>query len=71
MSWMITHDDFVWVIADYGMTLLIVGVVQLVSPRAEHAVGDREHRGLGARRARADVAASRCTSTSTTTICTT
>jgi hypothetical protein len=26
-SWMITHDDFVWVIADYGSTLLIVGAV--------------------------------------------
>jgi hypothetical protein len=28
-SWMITHDDFVWVIADYGSTLLIVGAVFL------------------------------------------
>jgi hypothetical protein len=26
-SWMITHNDFVWVIADYGITLLIVGIV--------------------------------------------
>jgi hypothetical protein len=26
-SWMITHDDFVWVIADYAVTLLIVGIV--------------------------------------------
>jgi hypothetical protein len=27
ISWMITHDDFVYVILDYGLTLLIVGVV--------------------------------------------
>ena len=26
-SWMITHDDFVWVIADYGSTLLIVAAM--------------------------------------------
>ncbi len=30
MSWMIAHDDFVYVIADYGLTLLIVGIVQFV-----------------------------------------
>jgi hypothetical protein len=30
MSWMITHNEFVYVIADYGLTLLIVGIVQLV-----------------------------------------
>ncbi|HYH06958.1 MAG TPA: hypothetical protein VEK11_07835 [Thermoanaerobaculia bacterium] len=30
MSWMIFHDDFVWVIADYGLTLLLVGAMQLV-----------------------------------------
>jgi hypothetical protein len=30
LSWMIVHDDFVYVIADYGLTLLIVGLVQLV-----------------------------------------
>jgi hypothetical protein len=29
-TWMIGHDDFLWVIADYGVTLLIVGIVQLV-----------------------------------------
>jgi hypothetical protein len=28
LSWMIAHDDFVWVIADYGITLLLVGVVR-------------------------------------------
>jgi hypothetical protein len=28
-SWMITHDAFVWVILDYGVTLLLVGVAQL------------------------------------------
>lgn len=26
ISWMIVHDDFVWVIADYGITLLLVGI---------------------------------------------
>ena len=26
-SWMIAHDDFIWVIADYGVTLLLVGIV--------------------------------------------
>jgi len=25
-SWMITHDDFSWVILDYGITLLLVGI---------------------------------------------
>lgn len=30
ISWMITHDEFIWVIADYATTLLIVGIVQLV-----------------------------------------
>jgi hypothetical protein len=29
MSWMTTHSEFVWVIADYGIALLIVGAVQL------------------------------------------
>jgi hypothetical protein len=28
-SWMITHDAFIWVIIDYGMTLLLIGVAQL------------------------------------------
>lgn len=27
ISWMITHNDFVYVIVDYGLTLLIVGIV--------------------------------------------
>ncbi len=26
--WMLTHDDFIYVIVDYGMTLLIVGAVE-------------------------------------------
>jgi hypothetical protein len=30
MSWMITHNNFLYVIADYGLTLLIVGIVMLV-----------------------------------------
>lgn len=30
ISWMIMHDDFFWVIADYGITLLVVGAVQLI-----------------------------------------
>ena len=30
-SWMITHDDFIWVIADYGVTLLLVAVSQAVA----------------------------------------
>lgn len=29
-SWMIVHDDFLWVIVDYGITLLLVGAMQLV-----------------------------------------
>lgn len=29
-SWMIFHDGFVWVIADYGITLILVGAMQLV-----------------------------------------
>lgn len=31
MSWMIVQDDFLWVIVDYGITLLLVGGVQLVA----------------------------------------
>lgn len=27
LSWMVTHDDFVYVIVDYGLTLLVVGIV--------------------------------------------
>jgi hypothetical protein len=27
LTWMTTHDSFLWVIADYGITLLIVGIV--------------------------------------------
>ncbi len=30
MSWMTAHSDFLWVIIDYGIALLIVAVVQLV-----------------------------------------
>jgi hypothetical protein len=30
MSWMIVHNDFIWVIADYGITLLLIGIAQLV-----------------------------------------
>jgi hypothetical protein len=30
MSWMTAHSEFLWVIIDYGMALLIVAVVQLV-----------------------------------------
>jgi hypothetical protein len=29
-SWMITHDGFEWVIADYGITLLLVGIAALL-----------------------------------------
>ena len=25
-TWMIGHDDFIWVVADYGLTLLLVGI---------------------------------------------
>jgi hypothetical protein len=28
-SWMTTHDDFLWVIVDYGITLLLVGALEL------------------------------------------
>jgi hypothetical protein len=27
LTWMTTHDSFLWVIADYGITLLIAGIV--------------------------------------------
>jgi hypothetical protein len=30
MSWMTVHSEFLWVVIDYGIALLIVGVVQLV-----------------------------------------
>ena len=30
LIWMATHDEFVWVIADYGLTLLIVAAVHLI-----------------------------------------
>lgn len=30
VSWMITHNDFGFVIADYGVTLLLIGIAQLV-----------------------------------------
>jgi hypothetical protein len=30
MSWMTVHSEFLWVIIDYGIALLIVGVVQVV-----------------------------------------
>jgi hypothetical protein len=30
VSWMITHNDFKFVIADYGITLLLIGIAQLV-----------------------------------------
>jgi hypothetical protein len=26
-TWMIAHDDFIWVVADYGLTLILVGIV--------------------------------------------
>lgn len=29
-SWMITHDEFVWVIVDYGIALLLVGAAQII-----------------------------------------
>lgn len=28
LSWMTAHDDFVWVIADYGLSLLLLGIEQ-------------------------------------------
>lgn len=28
-SWMVTHDDFVYVIVDYGVTLLILAIIQI------------------------------------------
>ncbi|HYI09524.1 MAG TPA: hypothetical protein VEK57_10710 [Thermoanaerobaculia bacterium] len=30
ISWMITHNAFIWVIADYGTTLILVGAAQLI-----------------------------------------
>ena len=27
LTWMTTHDDFLWVVADYGITLMLVGFV--------------------------------------------
>lgn len=34
-SWMIAHDDFVWVIADYGTTLVLIGIAAAL--RRDHA----------------------------------
>lgn len=31
VSWMTTHDDFKWVIADYGITLILIGIEQSVA----------------------------------------
>jgi hypothetical protein len=45
MSWMIGHDQFVWVILDYGITLLILGGAQIAGwfrhrlPSAPWALG--------------------------------
>lgn len=45
MSWMINHDQFVWVILDYGITLLILGGAEIVAwflrraPSAPWALG--------------------------------
>jgi uncharacterized protein DUF6962 len=45
MSWMTAHDSFVWVIIDYGITLLLVGGAQTVAwfrdraPSAPWALG--------------------------------
>ena len=36
-SWMITHDAFVWVILDYGVTLLIIAAVQIAAWIRERA----------------------------------
>lgn len=30
LIWMATHDEFVWVIVDYGLTLVIVGAVHVI-----------------------------------------
>lgn len=30
LVWMTSHDDFLWVIADYGLTLLLVGIVHAI-----------------------------------------
>jgi hypothetical protein len=39
--WMITHDGFVWVIADYGVTLLLLTAVMIVhrSPMSRWVIG--------------------------------
>jgi hypothetical protein len=37
VSWMTAHDDFVWVIADYGTTLLLVGIEQTIAWIRERA----------------------------------
>ena len=37
-SWMITHDSFVWVVADYGVTLLVVLVIAIMK-RAPWLIG--------------------------------
>ena len=69
MSWMTAHIDFVWVIIDYGIALLIVGVVQLVrrGPSTPWVIGSIVVSVIGA--LVQHVTARRCTSTSTTTIC--
>jgi hypothetical protein len=30
-SWMITHDEFIWVIVDYGAAFLLIGVAQIIA----------------------------------------
>jgi hypothetical protein len=49
-SWMITHDGFVWVIADYGVTLLLVGAAQLIrrGPSTRWVIGSIVVSVLGA-----------------------
>ncbi len=40
-AWMTVHDDFVWVIADYGVTLLLLSAVMIVrrSPMSRWVLG--------------------------------
>ncbi len=50
LSWMATHDGFEWVIADYGLTLVIVGAVHIIwrSPATSWVLGSIAVSILGA-----------------------
>lgn len=50
MTWMTTHDDFLFVIIDYGLTLLILGIVHIIwrTPATKWVLGSIGMSVLGA-----------------------